>query len=481
MKMKRVICCLLAVLLLLAALPFAGAEFKDKILIQSQFVTAVNEMAAQGIISGFPDGSFGPRKTLTRAQAAKILCVMLEGAEKTEALTKTETGFSDVPATHWAAKFVAYCVDKGIVAGVGNGKFDPDGQLSTAAFAKMLLVAYGDDAAKYTGANWLDAVRETVDAGFIGFGLTSKVSAKAAKRQEAAQMAYNALTLAEATAATKRDDYTGGLPTALPEKLKVLFIGTSGSADCMLSYLVEFLQEAGVKEMVLGNLRKSSTRLIEHVQYAVTQESVYTYAKSTGGKWKSTEKGGACMDDAVLDEQWDYIVVQHGVSKSGDETTYHPWLEILLQILQKKCPNAILGWNLNWALDYSTKATAYFDTDFGGDSAKMYEALVRASQNQALTDKRLRFTIPVGTALQNARTSYIGHKVTRDGSHLDYGIGRYIAAMTWACTFTGADPAKFTLAPEKLTAGQIAVAKEAVANAMRTPMAITQSKITAEP
>lgn len=293
-------------------------------------------------------------------------------------------------------------------------------------------------------------------------------------------MAWNALTLAEAIAGAKRD-YTDALPTGVPERLKVLFIGTSGSADCMLDYLYELLKDAGVKELVLGNLRKSSTRLIEHVQYAVSQDAVYTYAKNSGGKWKSTAKSTACMNDAVLDEEWDYIVVQHGVSKSGDETTYHPWLDILLHILQKKRPNAVLGWNLNWALDYSTKATSYFETDFGNDSVKMYEALVRASQNQALTDNRLRFTIPVGTALENARTSYIGHKVTRDGSHLDYGIGRFIAAMTWASTFTGADPEKYTYTPPKLTAGQIAVAKEAVANAMRTPMAITKSKITTEP
>ncbi|MBR3850129.1 MAG: S-layer homology domain-containing protein, partial [Oscillospiraceae bacterium] len=147
--MKKLLALLLALVTLLSALPLAGAAFKDEGFIAEEYQKAVAAVSEMGIINGFEDGSFGPKKTLTRAQAAKILCVMLEG-EKESALTKTETGFSDVPATHWAAKYVAYCVDKGIVAGVGDGKFDPNGQLSAAAFAKMLLVAIGTDGSTFT-------------------------------------------------------------------------------------------------------------------------------------------------------------------------------------------------------------------------------------------------------------------------------------------------------------------------------------------
>ena len=39
---------------------------------------AVNALAAAGVVNGFGDGSFAPEETLTRAQAAKILCVMNE-------------------------------------------------------------------------------------------------------------------------------------------------------------------------------------------------------------------------------------------------------------------------------------------------------------------------------------------------------------------------------------------------------------------
>ena len=121
--MKKLFALLLALILLLSALPLAGA-FSDDASIDDSFKKAVAAMSDAKIIGGFTDGSFKPTETLTRAQAAKILCVMLEGTEKAEALTKTETGFADVPASHWAAKYIAYCVENRIVAGVGDGKFD---------------------------------------------------------------------------------------------------------------------------------------------------------------------------------------------------------------------------------------------------------------------------------------------------------------------------------------------------------------------
>ena len=153
--MKRLTAFVLAAVLLLGLISFAGAAFSDADKITPESKAAVDFVSEKGIISGFPDGSFKPAETLTRAQAAKILCVALEGTEKANALTKTDTGFSDVPESHWAAKFVAYCVDKGIVAGVGSGKFDPDGKLTSVAFGKMLLVAYGKAKAEdLVGSTW---------------------------------------------------------------------------------------------------------------------------------------------------------------------------------------------------------------------------------------------------------------------------------------------------------------------------------------
>ena len=61
---------------------------------------AIAYAAAQGWISGYPDGSFQPEQTVTRAETVKILNRALgrPAAEQAE----PETLFSDVPQTHWA-------------------------------------------------------------------------------------------------------------------------------------------------------------------------------------------------------------------------------------------------------------------------------------------------------------------------------------------------------------------------------------------
>ena len=154
--MKRLTAWILTAALLLGMIPFAGAAFDDTEKIADERRQAVAIMSEKSVIAGFPDGTFKPNEPLTRAQAAKIVCVMYEGADKADALTKTDTGFSDVPSTHWAAKYIAWCVEKRIVAGVGDGKFNPDGILSGAAFAKMLVIAFTrTDAQTLEGENWV--------------------------------------------------------------------------------------------------------------------------------------------------------------------------------------------------------------------------------------------------------------------------------------------------------------------------------------
>src|SRR5699024_2823591 len=53
---------------------------------------------------------------------------------------------------------------------------------------------------------------------------------------------------------------------------------------------------------------------------------------------------------------------------------------------------------------------------------------------QAMFDTNLEIFIPTGIAVMNGRKNdylaKISNELTRDGSHLDEGIGRYLAALT---------------------------------------------------
>ena len=184
---KRIFTLLLALLLLTGAV---SAAFSDQAEIEAKYTEAVSKMSETGVIGGFPNGTFRPKDTLTRAQAAKILCTVLEGAQGAEAIASA-ANFNDVPTSHWATKYIGYCTEKGVVSGVGNGSFNPEGKLTGYAFGKMLLVAYGHNAEKegLTGSGWDANVDKLLKSEGRSFGLT--VTDKPISRQEACQLAYN--------------------------------------------------------------------------------------------------------------------------------------------------------------------------------------------------------------------------------------------------------------------------------------------------
>ncbi|MBR2978156.1 MAG: DUF4886 domain-containing protein [Oscillospiraceae bacterium] len=489
--MKKLIALCLALLMLVSALPLAGAAFKDEGFIDEAFAKAVAAMSEQGIINGFEDGSFGPKKTLTRAQAAKIICVMLEGAEKANALTKTETGFSDVPATHWAAKFVAYCVDKGIVAGVGDGKFDPNGQLSSAAFAKMLLVAYGTDGSTFTGAEWLQNVQAAAEKTFLLYNQGDKVTTGSMERQKAAQMAFSAMFQAEANADKAKGD-PRTMPVEVPEKMKLFVIGNSYGNDCSIASLYEILKDLGVKDLVIGVLYYSGCPYMKHVDFFLQDKPVYKYYKNETGKFKTQTK--VTFNKAIMDEEWTHIMMLHGFMGHEKDFAPVPWQDLVLSYVQRLHPNAYLGYVMTWTFREDMKISdshkKSLDTYHNGDRMAMWEGQIKMAKTYAEPEQRFKFIVPAGAAVMNAHSSFLGDGVHRDSSsHLNKGVGRYIAAMTVACTLTGAKPEQIKYTPDftkNLPAGLTAdtpnlaaalekVAKESVTNALAKPYEITQS------
>lgn len=89
---------------------------------------AVLAANALGIISGVGGGRFDPNGTLTRAQIAAII-------NRVAGVLGVDTdgfshSFSDV-GDHWAGSELGWPAQSGIITGVGNNRFDPDGKLTT--------------------------------------------------------------------------------------------------------------------------------------------------------------------------------------------------------------------------------------------------------------------------------------------------------------------------------------------------------------
>ncbi len=167
-----------------------ASDFKDYSKVTNK--EAVDVLTAVGVINGNADGTFNPEGSFTRAEAATMITYLTLGKTVADALPTSATKFVDVPATHWAAKYVQYCADAGIVNGVGNGKFDPDAKLTATQWSLMLLGALGYNAKNegIGGAGW--EIATTKLAMKAGVATASELTATF-NRDMAAKFALNTL------------------------------------------------------------------------------------------------------------------------------------------------------------------------------------------------------------------------------------------------------------------------------------------------
>ena len=170
---------------------FAGAAFTDEADIQAK--DAVNMLTALGVIEGYEDNSFQPDGVVTRAEMAKMIFVVRNNTIDDAAYENVTSNLTDI-TNHWAKGYIKFCESQGIIAGKGNGIFDPDAPVTGVEAAKMLLVltGYSADKAGLTGANWeTNTLRYAGSAGILD-GVVSSLSS-GLPRQYAAQMIYNTL------------------------------------------------------------------------------------------------------------------------------------------------------------------------------------------------------------------------------------------------------------------------------------------------
>ena len=99
-----------------------GKTFPD--IAFSDQITAIEALAARGIIDGKSDGNFDPEGSMTRAEFATIVVRAL-------GLTPADTrAFVDVDSTAWYASYVGAASTYALINGVGEGRFNPDGTIT---------------------------------------------------------------------------------------------------------------------------------------------------------------------------------------------------------------------------------------------------------------------------------------------------------------------------------------------------------------
>lgn len=105
-------------------------------------VTFVNRKAAElnrtdhfAFLVGYTDGTFGPERNMTRAEVTTMFARLL--TEQIDADKTYSNTFSDVPKGCWAANYIGYMQQFGIITGYSDGSFRPDAPVTRAEFAAI--------------------------------------------------------------------------------------------------------------------------------------------------------------------------------------------------------------------------------------------------------------------------------------------------------------------------------------------------------
>lgn len=254
--------------------------------------------------------------------------------------------------------------------------------------------------------------------------------------------------------------------------VRILAIGNSFSVDAVEQYLYELAQADGQK-VIIGNMYIGGCSLEKHLKNAEGNKPAYKYRK-IGLDGVKVEIKDFALEQALADEQWDYVSVQQQSGNSGIYETWEASLPQLLEYVKARLPKKTkLMIHQTWA--YATTSTHKQFVNYNKDQLVMYNAIVDAV-NKAARLTGIKIIIPCGTAVQNARTTVLKDKMTRDGYHLNKVYGRYTAACTWYEKIFKKNVVGNTFKPEKMTTEEQIAAQKSAHAAVKKPNKITAIK-----
>lgn len=235
-KHKKHISCAVAAALALTcaapAVPASAASYHDTN--RTNYEKAVDALSDAGIINGYPDGTFRPENSISRAEISKILSSVIlngyneENAEKADdktvhadirdsaLMTGNGAAFKDVDRTNWSAPYIGVSSTCGIVTGYTDNTFRPSKTITYNELTAMAVRACEYDMSKVTGAwpaNYVAAAKEIgLYNGMKDFD-PAKDGSKHATRGNSAIIINNAASLIETAA---KDGYKAAR-TAKPD------------------------------------------------------------------------------------------------------------------------------------------------------------------------------------------------------------------------------------------------------------------------
>jgi len=300
--------------------------------------------------------------------------------------------------------------------------------------------------------------------------------------------------------------YTENIGTSI----KLLAIGSSHTMNS-ITFFGDVCEAAGIDNVYLGHMYKGGVTFQQQYEDATGIDTdgdgntshTFSYRTYKNSKW-SAYTSGKHVAEVVKSDEWDYIVLNQGaidaplygqtLANGESFDTYETYFDWEIDYIRGLAPDATLCWNMTFACEEYEEGDPRVDSCdlrgqykkwFNFDSSLMFEGIVGALNKYVLPEEEIEILFPSATTIENIRTSYKGHTLTNDLTHLDDDSenlhGRYAVALTWYKALTGADLSEFNWVPADNLTDDLPMIIDSVNNAIADPLVTTQSTYTVAP
>lgn len=203
----------------------------------------------------------------------------------------------------------------------------------------------------------------------------------------------------------------------------------------------------------VGAYDNDSPRAWESSEGGNTYTNSLTYYTWDNDQTTFASQGTKSIAYAMNDQDWDIVIIQgHDIEQAyGDKynTNFATNLEYLTNYIKSFDPTVEIGWYMTWRRN-------------GGEGLARLQAYWETMQKTVATNENVSFIVPIGTAVENARGTYIGqfnyrpesqsniekvnlltgksigssmtpdnnNGIQRDETHMSAVVGRFLAGYT---------------------------------------------------
>lgn len=205
---------------------------------------------------------------------------------------------------------------------------------------------------------------------------------------------------------------------------KILAISNSFGVDANRYFYG--ISRAGGEDVKVVTLYIGSCSLYRHYRNMLSEEpayDLYVCGINTGFK--------VSLKEALLSDEWDIVTLQQYSVKSGEFSSYEPYLSELSAYVKKLAPEAKQYIHAIWAWTDKMIETAKTPIKYNSAS-EMFKADKEAYKMAAEKIKADGF-IPCTAAMEKLYAA-LGDSAYRDGRHANFGSARYMLGLVWYMT-----------------------------------------------